>query len=594
MALALLVGCGGGGAGVSPTGGNVGSNGIASFSIAIPAAAASANALRPAYVSTNAVSMTLAITPGSPGGTTINETVSLTGSNCSAPSGARTCQVSVTLLVGAYTASISMFGPGNVLLSQGQNLSFSVAGGQTTPVTLTLDAVPASVQVIVPATMVGSVLNGFTVYQASTLTVNVLDATGATIVGPGSPTISVTSGNPAFTIASSGAGYTIVPPSAPAGTAPTAAQITVTVTQAGASSPAVTQAFSASNHPQTLFVTNQTGNTVQAYALPYASGANPVATMNALRGMVRPDAGPLGSVTTPTRMGLNKVNDLFVGEFGNSTITEFAPPYTGVPIVFGTAGGTPVNGAQWVTSDSAGKVFVTNYFSTQVLEFNPPYTAASTAAFVLSTGVSGPQSLVLDASSNLFVGNYGTGTVTMYTQPFLGAGSTPPSASFLNPSNSVNLHPWGMTLDAAGDLWVAWEFFGVSATTAIAEYTPPFTPNQTPAVTITNGILSPYSVAVVKTPGAFQGYMFAANNSGAGNGGVLMFVPPVTSSSTGTALTGTMNPVALYTDPQGDLYVANSGNNTITVYAPPYTSANNPVATISTGISGPFGLITTP
>lgn len=86
-------------------------------------------------------------------------------------------------------------------------------------------------------------------------------------------------------------------------------------------------------------------------------------------------------------------------------------------------------------------------------------------------------------------------------------------------------------MDASGDLIAA-------DATSVKVFPAPFSTNETPSATITNGISSP---------------------------------------------------VALVLDAAGNLFVANS--NSVTVYAPPFTSASSPMLTITTGISGPAALL---
>jgi DNA-binding beta-propeller fold protein YncE len=55
---------------------------------------------------------------------------------------------------------------------------------------------------------------------------------------------------------------------------------------------------------------------------------------------------------------------------------------------------------------------------------------------------------------------------------------------------------------------------------------------------------------------------------------------------------GQSQPIALAIDSNGNLYVANYGNNTVTVYSPPYVGAS--WNTFSTGISAPLALALSP
>jgi hypothetical protein len=78
--------------------------------------------------------------------------------------------------------------------------------------------------------------------------------------------------------------------------------------------------------------------------------------------------------------------------------------------------------------------------------------------------------------------------------------------------------------------------------------------------------------------------LFVADSSS----GVLMYSPKTPNGSpTGSITNGVNAPAGLAIDKSGALYVANDGNNTVTVYPP---GATSPSLTISSGISGPYGI----
>ena len=79
--------------------------------------------------------------------------------------------------------------------------------------------------------------------------------------------------------------------------------------------------------------------------------------------------------------------------------------------------------------------------------------------------------------------------------------------------------------------------------------------------------------------------LFVANFN-AGNNTVTVYAPPYTGTPT-TINTGVNDPQALALDAAGDLFVANINVNTVTEYAPPYIGAPT---IISTAVSGPDAL----
>lgn len=336
-----------------------------------------------------------------------------------------------------------------------------------------------------------------------------------------------------------------------------------------------------------LFVSNQGNNTISVYTRPVIGAPAPVTIVT-------------NGVSLPTRLAMDGAGDLFAGEFTSNDVTEWAPPYNGTPTSFGFGA---VNGPQWIAITPNGQVVVTNYNGTTDDVFAPPYGASSTPVATLQSG-STPQSLAVDSAGDIFSGSFGANTVEVFAPPPFG-GSVTPVANLVNPAGSSLLHPWGIAIDAGGDAWVAWEQSGGTAPISVAEYMPPFSGPTTPSVILTSGISDPEAIAVVTTAGATQGDVFVANYR---TNNVVMYAPgaggfasaghPLPEAFGGgspAVLPGTNSgPQALYLDPQANLYVANADNNTVNVYVPPYTSAGNPVATISAGISGPFAFASFP
>lgn len=73
-----------------------------------------------------------------------------------------------------------------------------------------------------------------------------------------------------------------------------------------------------------------------------------------------------------------------------------------------------------------------------------------------------------------------------------------------------------------------------------------------------------------------------------GSSGVLIYNPKAPNSSPKGSITKDVNaPAGLAIDKKGALYVANAGNNTVTVYP---KGSSSPTLTISTGINSPYGI----
>lgn len=550
--LLALAACGGGASSSPPAAAKAvaGSSGTLAFTIAIPAAtAASATTRRPAYVSPATNSVAFQVGSGTP------QVVAVTPGSAACPlvSGFYTCTADVSAAAGSgqhltVTTYASTNGTGTALSTN--TLVVNVIANQSNPVTVTLNGIAASFALSAMPAMV-------TTGTASSIVVtySALDASGNTIIGPGSiinaagnvvaPALA-SSNTSAFSIgALSGNSWTVN-----YNGAATASPVTFTVSNTGVTS-ANAMAVVTSG-AQNLFVANVTGttNNVEVYTPPY-TGAPTVVTSG------------LTSDEAPFYVAVGSSGDLFVPSAAGVQI--YAPPYTGAPTTIAIAGGT-----NQVTLDASGNLFSANANNT-ITEYAPPYTGA--AAATISTGVSSPETMAVDNAGDLFVTNVGNDSVTAYVPPYTaaptvmaGAGCPPtpcfqivggqigvvpsthntvftsdgygsylydapwtagPAATIQYPASASYDGAWGLAFDSSNDLFISY-----TASNSVAEYAPPYTAG--PAVTITNGVSQPRGITV---------------------------------------------------DRSNNLFVTNI-NGTVTEYAPPYTAA--PVTTITADTGGAY------
>ena len=162
-----------------------------------------------------------------------------------------------------------------------------------------------------------------------------------------------------------------------------------------------------------VYVANQASNTVTLYAPPY--NAAPTALSSGLNG--------------PNSLAIDGRGNLFVSNL-NSTpnaVVEFVPPFAASSAPVATiSNGVNEQGAIGLSPSAA--LFVPNQGANTVTEYAPPYSGMPT---VISGGQSQPIALAIDSSGNLFVANYGNNTVTMYSPPYVGG-------SWVTLSNGVN------------------------------------------------------------------------------------------------------------------------------------------------------------
>jgi hypothetical protein len=199
--------------------------------------------------------------------------------------------------------------------------------------------------------------------------------------------------------------------------------------------------------------------------------------------------------------------------------------------------------ARAVTFDAAGNLFVANCargcFGTSsvdsIAEFAPPYSGVPT---FITTGVVGPRAIAADASGNVFVANCGS--------------------CQLGTADSVT------------------------------EYSPPFSSGSAPVVTIA-GVPAPQTLLVDP-----RGNLFVASCGECVTGSipdtVQEFAPPY-SGAASTVSTAVTNPGPLAVDSANNLYVGNSNNTTVTIYASPYPLSTPIALNNGNGItSTPLGL----
>jgi hypothetical protein len=275
------------------------------------------------------------------------------------------------------------------------------------------------------------------------------------------------------------------------------------------------------------------------------------------------------------------------------------------------------------------RLYVTNFqiAGTGLVIYAPPFSAASTPAVSVPSGASGlndPAGMAIDNAGNVYViakGAAPPSKIMIYAQPITAA-SIPTTTITLPSSNNA----YSLALDGPGNIWVA-DRAGTSST--IREYTPPFSNASTPALTLTNaanGINDSAGLAfdaaghmavgeeVTNTLLIFNPPITATSTPAAtitldGNGegvvfdsagrvfsvnphtDVQVFAPPFTNGQAESFHFGAINGFSIGPkfDFAGNLWVANSGSDTVVEYSPPFSAATLPAVTLSSGLVSPYG-----
>jgi len=509
LAVVVLTACGGGGGSSVPSAPKPASTGVGvlAFSIVVPVKPAPSSARRkPAYVSPATQSVSFQVGASTPQIVTL----ALGSATCPLMTLGYTCTADAQVAAGpSQSLTIKTFastdGSGAVLSQN--TIVISVVAGQTNPVTVSLNGVAASLAlaVLAPASVTKCTPSSVTA------TWSAMDAAGDTIVGPG--TIVASDGTP-------------VSP-------------TLTVSD-----------------PVRFTVGAPNGNSWNV-AYNGAGGVSPV-TLTASNPLVTSGSAPVA---------VNAGSLLFTT--AAAAVHVVPPPYTGAP----TAIANGINGPVQVLVNSSCTLFVANSAGGgpgSVTLYAPPYTGAPIATV--------PGANVLDvalsSSGNLFVLNGPpTNTVTEFGAPYTGS---PLATVDLSPVGSNFGNPLNISADSANDFFIVSD---LNSATLVRAYSPPYaaatfvpanTPEQTVEQAVTNNLF-------VTSNGSLQ----------------LEYAPPYTGSPSATINPGTnVGGGGLALDPAGDFFVAYYGSSKIAEYQPPYTGG--PAVTISVGLDGPATLALDP
>jgi sugar lactone lactonase YvrE len=256
-------------------------------------------------------------------------------------------------------------------------------------------------------------------------------------------------------------------------------------------------------------------------------------------------AGPVSSTD-------EVVSTVYTGVVTGSPATVVIDDTTQASVAFTSRPGT---GGLWVASSNGGSPIAAQYSAGELRAGQTPGVSVRVADAYA----------VIDAAGNLWVASHSANTVSEYLSSSLATSGTPQAAVTI--SGAALNGPDGLAFDPAGNLWVA----NASGNT-IAEYTAEqlaASGDPAPAVVISGSALSAparlsFDVAGnlwVPNQGANTVAEFSAAQLGAGGN-----LTPVISLS---ADSGSLDaPDALAFDTDGDLWVANRSNSTVSEYSP--------------------------
>ena len=328
-------------------------------------------------------------------------------------------------------------------------------------------------------------------------------------------------------------------------------------------------------------------------------------------------------------VAFDSAGNLWVSDFLNDRILEFAPPFTNgeaASLVLGSdsfsvSNSETVNQSSLfdpagIAFDSSGNLWVADFGANRVLEFEKGvsgFVSGQLASLVLGqssfsgstgattqTGLQGPLALAFDSSGNLWVSDTYNDRVLEFVKGAGGFTDDEAASLVLGQSDFTSLgysisqtglwHPDGLAFDSSGNLWVT-----DLANNRVVEYTTPFSKGEGASVVLgatdytssigmaqQNGLVSPADLAFDTS-----GNLWVSDSA---NNRIMEFTTPLTTGedanlvlgqSTFTTSVASVGPAGLdgpdglTFDSSGDLWVADGGNNRVLEFlSNPYNCIN--------------------
>jgi hypothetical protein len=452
--------------------------------------------VRPQYVSPATQGMTVAIA----GPAAINTVVSLTpGSNgCSNGLAGTTCQFTVALppcvstdcylaTIVTYDAVSCVFSscaipPGAHELSAAENVPFTIVAGENNVTNLTLDGIPATIDVtpLQPGYISGDAQH-LQLWGAAPqrLAVVALDADGNVIVGPGSPGVSAASSSATLNVTPpvKASPNTIVLTAATTGSPPTVTPGVVSL------SLTATPPSDSGGSPVTLTVPVAIAHSA-VYVGLYSNAIDVYYDGNT---SMTPNLAISGS-----RTAIDEINQVAVDGNGTLYVTNAYPALGTVlefpagahgnvaPTATISGAATTMNTAYGVAVGSNGVLYVSS-FANNVTEFAPGSSGNVAPVAAISGGSTdlvGPECIALDAFGTLYVADEFLGAVLEFQNG--ASGNVSPDAIIFG-SNPNLTEPLCVAIDNSGALYVS------DATPQIVKFAPGANGNAVPVARMTGG-----------------------------------------------------------------------------------------------------------
>jgi hypothetical protein len=215
--------------------------------------------------------------------------------------------------------------------------------------------------------------------------------------------------------------------------------------------------------------------------------------------------GPITGGSFPNSVSIDASGNLWVADGNIGDVYEFTPPFTagaqapnGTTIVSNPAMSIPVA----PSFDRGGNMYVAQQGLNEFFVFTKPFTNAPTLSVPAAiesppnlpppfpAAVCGPVASAMDSRDRLFMACGNDGSVRVYAPPYATGNS---QAFFLPPlviSGVQSFNAASLTMDASGNLYVAYEDLG-----AVAVYLAPISAASAPSIVLNSGLGGPFGLA---------------------------------------------------------------------------------------------------
>jgi streptogramin lyase len=273
-----------------------------------------------------------------------------------------------------------------------------------------------------------------------------------------------------------------------------------------------------------------------------------------------------GGILGPKGLAFDRTGNLWVANPTANSVVKVVPNGNNIGVASSsafTAGG--LSGPVALALDSVGNAWIANQLGNSVVELSStgaPTTASGATGFTAGSTISGPSGIALDATGNVYVANSGGGNVVKLTNSSGAAAAGSPFTDFaLQGTSSV-------VLDSSNNVFATGSTTGTTLAPAISQFT-------------SAGAVASYSPVTPGVTGFYPGVVALGSSklllANSISSGALVLQ---TLGTTPTAVSyGSLNtPIGLAVDLSGNVWVADSGDNTVSVFVGLVTPVTTPLA----------------